>query len=143
MKKIIFFFFLLIAVNQLTKAQVKIGDNIASGVNSSSVLELESTTKGLLISRLTTAQVNAIVNPATGLLVYNMDLNLLQMNTGTPATPQWSSFAILLGTGANGAFVLPAGTNADRPATPVVGMLRYNTTSSKFEGYNGTTWAEL
>jgi len=37
---------------------------------------------------------------------------------------------------------LPAGTDAQRPGTPVPGMFRYNTTSGKFEGYT-TSWGEI
>jgi len=38
--------------------------------------------------------------------------------------------------------VIPAGTTAQR-GTAVQGGLRYNTTSSSFEGYNGSAWAGL
>ncbi|MCX7697570.1 MAG: hypothetical protein N2Z72_07765, partial [Bacteroidales bacterium] len=37
----------------------------------SAILELRSTTGGLLIPRMTTAQRNAITNPAHSLLIYN------------------------------------------------------------------------
>ncbi len=39
--------------------------------NSSALLDITSTTKGLLMPRMTTAQRNAIVSPADGLLIYN------------------------------------------------------------------------
>jgi hypothetical protein len=39
-----------------------------------------------------------------------------------------------------GYFDLPAGTTAQRPGSPVVGMIRYNTTESKYEAYSGTQW---
>lgn len=41
-----------------------------------------------------------------------------------------------------GAAVLNKGTTAQRP-TPVSGMLRFNTTDNKFEGYNGTAWGSI
>jgi hypothetical protein len=41
--------------------------------NSSSLLEIKSTTKGLLIPRMTQAQRNAITSPAKGLLIYQTD----------------------------------------------------------------------
>lgn len=37
---------------------------------------------------------------------------------------------------------LPAGTTSERP-TGTAGMIRYNTTSSVFEGHNGTSWASI
>lgn len=43
---------------------------------------------------------------------------------------------------ATGAAVLNKGTTAQRP-TPVSGMLRFNTTDNKFEGYNGTAWGSI
>ena len=42
-----------------------------------------------------------------------------------------------------GYFDLPAGTTAQRPASPAVGMIRYNTTESKYEVYFSTGWAFL
>ena len=35
------------------------------------------------------------------------------------------------------------GTTAERPGTPVAGMIRFNTTTSTFEGYDGTAWVDL
>lgn len=54
------------------KAQLKLGTN-PNSINSSALLELESTSKGLLFSRMTAAQRGAISSPATGLLVYQTD----------------------------------------------------------------------
>lgn len=35
------------------------------------------------------------------------------------------------------------GTTAQRPATPATGMIRFNTTTSRFEGYTGSGWVIL
>jgi hypothetical protein len=42
-----------------------------------------------------------------------------------------------------GAWKLPNGTTAQRPATPVVGMERYNSTLDQFEGYVSTGWQQI
>lgn len=42
-----------------------------------------------------------------------------------------------------GYFQLPSGTTAQRPASPVTGMMRWNTTLSQAEMYNGTTWISM
>lgn len=41
-----------------------------------------------------------------------------------------------------GALSISKGTTGQRP-TPASGMLRFNTTSVEFEGYNGTAWASV
>ena len=43
---------------------------------------------------------------------------------------------------ATDAVLIPAGTTAQQP-TGVAGYLRFNTTTTQFEGHNGTTWASV
>ena len=62
----------LVVLSMTLQAQVKIGSNPTT-INSSSLLELESTTKGLLPPRMTNAQMTAITSPAKGLMVYCTD----------------------------------------------------------------------
>lgn len=38
---------------------------------------------------------------------------------------------------------VPAGTTAQRPGSPGTGNIRFNTTETEFEGYNGTAWAPI
>lgn len=57
--------------------------------DTSAMLDVKSNTKGLLIPRMTTAERNAIVLPANGLLIYNTDCNNLNYNAGTPTAPNW------------------------------------------------------
>ncbi len=45
--------------------------------------------------------------------------------------------------GTTGAVALPDGTDAQRPAVPIVGMIRFSSTSNTFEGYDGTVWGGL
>lgn len=40
-----------------------------------------------------------------------------------------------------GGMYLPTGTTAQRPASPATGMMRFNTTTSLVEVYNGTSWS--
>lgn len=39
-----------------------------------------------------------------------------------------------------GEIQIPAGTTAQRSGTPATGMIRYNTSYTQFEGYNGSAW---
>jgi hypothetical protein len=42
-----------------------------------------------------------------------------------------------------GAFDVPVGTTAQRPASPTSGYLRYNTDTSQLEIYNGSAWGNV
>jgi len=62
-----------------------------SAPDPSAMLDVKSTTKGLLAPRMTQAQRNAIANPATGLTIFQTDVGPgLYYNAGTPAIPAWS-----------------------------------------------------
>lgn len=46
-------------------------------------------------------------------------------------------------TSATGSAVLPSGTDAQRDGSPAAGYIRFNTTSTSFEGYDGSAWGEI
>ena len=72
------------ATNNL--AMIIQGGNVGIGTTSpdaSSLLDVSSTTKGVLLPRMTTTQVNAISSPSNGLTVYNTTLNTLCFYNGT------------------------------------------------------------
>ncbi|SEB37162.1 hypothetical protein SAMN04489761_0230 [Tenacibaculum sp. MAR_2009_124] len=71
MKRIIILFALIFTSIASTLGQVKIGDN-PNVINGSSVLELESSDKVLVITRVTDNQMNLIF-PLEGAIVYNTD----------------------------------------------------------------------
>ena len=48
--------------------------------------------------------------------------------------------AATLDVGGTAAIKLPVGTTTERPASPVTGMLRFNTTTRKIEFFDGTSW---
>ena len=50
--------------------------------DSTAALDISSTTKGLLIPRMTTTQRNAISSPATGLMIYNTTTNTVDYYSG-------------------------------------------------------------
>ncbi|MER3318712.1 MAG: hypothetical protein RIB79_10520 [Allomuricauda sp.] len=69
----------LLMINTLS-GQVKIGNN-PQNLNPASVLELESTTRALVITRVTDAQMN-LINPLEGAVVYNTDQECLHYYNG-------------------------------------------------------------
>ncbi|MCJ7465409.1 MAG: hypothetical protein MUO53_01780, partial [Maribacter sp.] len=71
--------------------QIKIGDN-PQNLDPSSVLELESSNRVLVITRVTTAEMDAIT-PIRGALAYNIDTNCIHFYDGT----QWLNLCDSLG----------------------------------------------
>lgn len=62
----------------------KVSDNsITTAQLTSSVFEINSTTKGFLLPRMTTTQRDAISSPATGLMVYDITTNKVSVYNGT------------------------------------------------------------
>jgi hypothetical protein len=172
--------------------------------DTSAILDVSSTEKGILIPRLSTLERNGITKPATALLIFNTDLKQFQVNVGTPLQPGWQSILTLSvqqpskdvwQTGGNkfvsdsayvgnadqkplyfktnnlvrlsidssanrvgiattkprssldinttDAIIVPVGTTEQRPPLPVVGMIRYNATLNKLEGYTSSGWVAL
>ena len=62
-------------------------------------------------------------------LVIDGDRNTITKNTAT----------VTLDT----ALTIPAGNTAQRPTSPIAGMIRFNTTTANVEGYNGNTWVNI
>ncbi|NND14730.1 MAG: hypothetical protein HKN89_00220, partial [Eudoraea sp.] len=71
MKKKLLFTYLFCGFSAVLTSQIKIGDN-PQNIDAASVLELESTDRVLVITRVNTGQMNAIV-PNQGAMVYNTD----------------------------------------------------------------------
>jgi uncharacterized protein (TIGR02145 family) len=99
--------FFLGSVVSFAQIQQKLGSNPMT-ISPSAILELESTTKGFLLPRMTTTQRDAIA-PVAGLTIYNTTINGLQIYDGL----MWSTLSgtdtrvpvltgIVNGTGASG-----------------------------------------
>lgn len=96
-----------------------------------------------------------IVKDADDVLLYTVDNIAIPLDINSfaspPAignvTPNTGAFTTLSATGTvtftgTGAAKLNVGTTAQRP-TAVTGLVRYNTTTGKFEGYGATAWGAL
>ena len=103
-------------------AQVGIGTTTP---NASAILDITSTSKGLLPPRMNTIQRNAITSPAEGLVVYNTDLACWETFNGV----RWVNFASL------------TSTDVYNPATRQIwmdrnlGATRVATSSTDFNAY--------
>jgi len=93
---------------------------------------------GTGLTTLTTGQIpygagtSALGNSAN--LFFDSTNTRLGIGTASPAVT-----ASFVGTDA---MLIPNGTTGQRP-TPASGMLRFNSTTTEFEGYNGTAWASV
>lgn len=88
-------------------------NNVGIGTNTpnpNAVLEMQSTTQGVLVPRMTTVQRNAIAGPTEGLLVYDIDVNCFFFYESSSAS--WSNLCNVGGVGPAG----PAGPQG--PAGP-------------------------
>ena len=62
------------------------------------------------------------------------------------ASPSFTGTATFAGNilmSGTGTLDLPVGTTAQRPNSPDNGMIRYNSTLSRYEGYSGSAWGAL
>jgi len=83
-----------------------------------------STTGGYSIT------VRGVTGPTTGVTVYNGEQAIVFWSTVAGDFIKTSSF------GGTAALLLPVGTTAQEPASPIEGMIRYNSTTKQFEGYS-------
>lgn len=77
---------LLISILIVTTVKAQVGIGTASP-DSSAMLEVQSTTKGFLMPRMTTAQRDSIPNPALGLFIFNISDSCMQYYKGS----SWSN----------------------------------------------------
>ena len=62
------------------------------------------------------------------------------------ASPSFTGTATFAGNilmSGTGTIDIPVGTTAQRPGSPNNGMIRYNTTLTRYEGYSGSAWGAL
>ena len=112
--------------------------NGGTGTNSTTYANLESNVTGVLPNANTTASASngastIVARDASGNFASNQ-ITAAQVSVNTiPTNVVFSS---------TGAITSPVGTTAQRP-TPATGMLRFNSSATAFEGYNGSGWTSL
>ncbi|MFT7900443.1 hypothetical protein VBY74_10690 [Tenacibaculum ascidiaceicola] len=135
MERRLLFSLLLFCAIIPTFSQVKVGEN-PSSIHSNSILELESSDKVLVISRMTDAQMNAI-QPLHGALVYNTDQNCVFMYDGTA----WIS---LCGDSGNTRESIKVTTSSSPPSDNNIGDFWINDTLNNSTSiWDGTNWISI
>ena len=136
--------------------------------DNSAILDVNNPTRGILIPRTTT---ESITTPATGLIIYNTNFNLLSYYNGTNwinlcaiptgvtgAPGSQGALGVAINTSnsgpdpsaildvaaANKGILIPRLTPMQRSMVlPVTGLMVYNTTINSIDFYNGTAWYQL
>jgi hypothetical protein len=128
-----FLIFLLLFVTTISYSQVKIGEN-PSVIDNNSILELESSDKVLVISRMTDAQMNNI-QPLQGALVYNTDNECVYTFNGT----LWIS---LCDSNTSGSINVTTASTA--PTTNNLGDFWINDSNNNFVSiWDGSQWIPI
>lgn len=83
MKSIIVFLFLIVTLSYDSYSQNFSINTSGVQPDSSAILDVSSTSKGVLIPRMTITQRNAISNPATGLIIWAINCDEFQVYNGT------------------------------------------------------------
>ena len=92
----------------------------------------------LTSTRVTFAGASGLLSDSANLTWSGTALNV----TGTVAVTGALTATLDSTFSSTGALTISKGTTGERP-TPASGMLRFNTTTTEFEGYNGTAWASV
>ena len=74
----------------------------------------------------------------TPLTHVEVDANFTNLNTD-----KVEAAAVVAKTSATGSAVIPTGTTGQQDGSPSAGYLRFNTTDTSFEGYDGSAWGAI
>jgi hypothetical protein len=112
---------------------------------------ISSTWSNTTLSDIATALTGSVASDGQTPMTGNLDMNsqkIVLLANGTVSTDAinlgqlTTAFTNPTFTG-TGFMLIPKGTTAERPVSPVNGEIRYNTTTSQFEGYQGGAWGQL
>ena len=109
--------------NEVIVDSVKITGNQIETIDTNADLDLRTSGTGNITLENFTASGDTISN-TTGDFIVN---------------PASSVFKV----SGTGSIRIPSGNTAQRPGSPVAGMMRFNTQTNVFEGYNGSNWIAL
>jgi cytoskeletal protein CcmA (bactofilin family) len=111
-----------ITANRFTTGDILIDDNYITTTTSNSNLELRGNSSGSII-------------------IDDFTINNSTISTTNDLVLDPGSEHVIINS--TGALKIPTGSTLQRPNTPTTGQIRYNTSLSRFEGYNGTNWIIL
>lgn len=123
-----------------------LNNNLAAIVSQNSGASEPSTTYAYQWWADTTTGLLKLRNAANSAWITIGTLASTNLGLATAASPSFTGTATFAGDvllSGTGYLDLPVGTTAERPGSPTSGMIRFNSTLSQFEGYNGTAWSSV
>lgn len=121
-----------VASGSLFVGQVISGSGITSGTYISGIISAWNGTSGSYTVSVSQTASSTTITGAAATLLTNLLVNGSANLSGTLLVAGDTTFS------GTGQIKLPNGTTAQRSSSPVYGMLRYNSTTNQFEGYDGT-----
>jgi hypothetical protein len=116
----------ILATGYLQLNEILVSNNVISTRVSGTDLELRANGTGDVVFE--------------GLKVTDNNVQSTALNANITLTPQGSGNVVI---NSNQSIVIPVGTTEERPTVPENGMIRYNISTARYEGYSGTNWTKL
>ena len=133
----------------LSITDANIADDSISG-NKISGGTIEAALTGNATTATEATNITAVANNSTNETVYPTFVDGatgtqgLETDTGLSYNPSTgllsTNHVVCSGTGV---LVIPVGTTAQRPGLAPIGGIRFNSTTTRFEGYNGSAWVPI
>lgn len=114
-----------ITSSTLSTGDILISGNVITTTQSNSNLELRANGSGYVVAE------NLQFNGSSIIGTVAQDINLTPSGTG------------IVNINSNQAVKIPVGTELQRPAIPSSGMIRFNSNTNYYEGYNGSYWIRI
>ena len=136
MNKVLFILFVFISLGAYSQVSVTAQPTVSITPSASTELDVESqnSNTGVVIPMFKSSDLNKIISPANGLLIYCIDNQKFMYNAGTTVTPIWTSVGSI-----------PVTTDYSSISSPIEGEIVYDIRAGykKIYFYNGSTWLYL
>ena len=115
--------------------------NAATATTSTNVTVADESSDTTCFPLFVTAATGDLAPKSGSNLTFNSDTGVLGATTFSGSGS--SLTGVVIETASTGSAEIPVGTTAQRDGSPATGMFRFNTTTSGFEGYDGSDWGAI